>query len=110
MKKVIAVIVVLGVCAVGFGFYRGWFALSSPSPTAGSNEVNVNLATDTDKMKEDVQTVKDKAAELTGSSTEGSAEPVAPPANDVLPRQRASDDGQIPPGEPQEVHSSGNEQ
>ena len=57
----VVVLLVLAICVVGFGFYRGWFALSSPSPTAGSNEVNINLATDTDKMKEDAQTVKDKA-------------------------------------------------
>ena len=95
MKKVIAVVIVLAVCAVGFGFYRGWFTLSSPSPSAGSNEVNINVATDTDKMKEDAQTVTDKAAELTGNVTEGSAEPVHRPADDVQPRQDSPDDGQI---------------
>jgi hypothetical protein len=110
MKKILAVVIVLAVCAVGFGFYRGWFALSSPSPSAGSNEVNINLATDTDKMKEDAQTVKDKAAELTDNVTDGSDEPVDRPETQVSPRHGATDDGQIPTGEPEQVHSSGNEQ
>jgi hypothetical protein len=70
MKKIRSVLVVLAILAVGLGFYRGWFALSSPAPEAGSSKVNVNLATDPDKMKQDVQTAKDKATELTGGVTE----------------------------------------
>jgi hypothetical protein len=52
------------------GFYRGWFALSSPASEPGSSEVNINLATDPGKMKQDVQTAKDKATELTGGLTD----------------------------------------
>jgi hypothetical protein len=109
MKKVIAVIIVLAVCAVGFGFYRGWFALSTPSPAAGSNEVNVNLATDTDKMKEDAKTVKDKAAELTGSATDGSDEPANHSTDELPPREGSPED--IPPDgvEPRAVPSDVNE-
>ncbi len=95
MKKVIAVVIVLAVCAVGVGFYRGWFALSSPSPSAGSNEVNINLATDTNKMQKDAQTVKDKAAELTGNVTDGSAESDPPPVDEVQPRLDLPADGQF---------------
>lgn len=109
MKKVIAVIIVLAVGAVGFGFYRGWFALSSPSPTAGSNEVNLNLATDTDKMKEDAQTVKDKAAELTGNATDGSAEPANGPTDDLPPRAETLEDGQRSGVAPNAVPSDANE-
>jgi hypothetical protein len=69
MKKLGAVLAVLVILIVGVGFYRGWFALSRPVD-AGSNKVNINLATDTDKMKQDAQTVKDKATELTGGATE----------------------------------------
>ncbi|MGD9856939.1 MAG: hypothetical protein AB7U20_18475 [Planctomycetaceae bacterium] len=94
MKRVLAVVIVVAVCTVGFGFYRGWFALSSPSPIAGSNEVNINLATDTDKMKEDAQTVKDKATELTGNITDGSTEPAVLPTDEVQPNQESPDDGQ----------------
>jgi hypothetical protein len=83
MRKLFAVLIVVAICVVGFGFYRGWFALSSPSPDAGSNKVNINLATDTDKMREDAKTVKDKAAELTGNATEGPAEPADRPTDEV---------------------------
>ena len=70
MRKLFAVVIVLAICVIGFGFYRGWFALSSPSPAAGSDQVNVNLATDTGQMKDDADAVKDKAAELTGNAAE----------------------------------------
>lgn len=70
MRKLLAVVFVLVICVVGFGFYRGWFALSSPDPAEGSNQVNINLATDPDKMQEDAEAVKDKAAELTGGVTD----------------------------------------
>ena len=74
-RNVLVLLLVLTVGVVGFGFYRGWFVLSSPSPATGSNEVNINLATDTDKMREDAETVKDKATELTDKVTEKASEP-----------------------------------
>jgi hypothetical protein len=70
MKQLSAFLVVLAVLVVGVGFYRGWFALSSPAPEPGSSEMNINLATDPGKMKQDVQTAKDKASELTGGVTD----------------------------------------
>jgi len=70
MKKLGAVLTMLAIVVVGVGFYRGWFALSSPAPEPGSSEVNINLATDPGKMKQDVQTAKDKATELTGGVTD----------------------------------------
>ena len=70
MKRIGAVLTVLAILVVGLGFYRGWFALSRPAPDAGSNNVNINLATDTDKMKQDAKMLKDKATELTGGVTE----------------------------------------
>jgi hypothetical protein len=66
MKKFIAVMTVLVILVGGVGFYRGWFALSRPAPEAGSNMVNINLATDPDKMKQDARAIKDRATELTG--------------------------------------------
>ena len=70
MSALRTVLIVLVVLVVGVGFYRGWFALSRPAPDAGSNTVNVNLATDPDKMKQDAQAVKEKATELTGGVTD----------------------------------------
>ena len=80
MRKIGTVLVMLAILVVGVGFYRGWFALSKAAPEPGSNEVNINLATDPDKIKQDVQTAKDKAAELTGGVTEDVK--VGVPAND----------------------------
>jgi hypothetical protein len=74
MRKLCAVLVVLAILVVGFGFYRGWFTLSSPSPADG-DKVNVNLTVDRDKMKEDAETVKKKTTDLTGQATEKANEP-----------------------------------
>ena len=66
MNRFGAVLLLLVLLVIGLAFYQGWFAFSSPAPEAGSNEVNINLATDPDKMKHDAQMVSDKATELTG--------------------------------------------
>ncbi len=66
MKKLSAVLIVIAILVVGLGFYRGWFAVSRPAADAGSNKVNINLAADPDKMKQDAKIVTDKATELTG--------------------------------------------
>jgi hypothetical protein len=73
MRKMtfVKVLAVLVLCVVGFGFYRGWFVLSSPGRGTESNKVNVNLSMDGDKVKEDAETVKDKTVELTGKATDG---------------------------------------
>lgn len=70
MKKLGAVLTLLAILVVGLGFYQGWFALSSPAPEPGSSQVNINLATDPGKMKQDAQAAKDKATELTGGVTD----------------------------------------
>ena len=70
MKTLSAVLIAIAILVVGLGFYRGWFALSRPAPDAGSNQVNINLATDPDKMKQDAAMVKNKATELTGGVKE----------------------------------------
>ena len=108
MRKLVAIVVVLAVCVVGFGFYRGWFALSSPSSVAGSNDVNVNLATDTDKMKADAETVKDKAAELTGNVTGGATGHGDQPADEAPPDQAPADDEQPPAVSPNVAQPDGN--
>ena len=68
MKRLSVVLVVIAILVIGLGFYRGWFALSGSAPDAGSNKVNINLAADPDKMKQDAETVKDKATELAGGA------------------------------------------
>ena len=71
MKTLSAVLIAIAILVVGLGFYRGWFAFSRPAADAGSNTININLATDPDKMKQDAQMAKDKATELTGGVKEG---------------------------------------
>ena len=70
MKKLRWWLIVFVVCVVGVGFVRGWFVLSSPGRDAGSHKIDVNLAVDPDKIKEDGQKVKDKTRELTGQAKE----------------------------------------
>ncbi|HUQ70077.1 MAG TPA: hypothetical protein VM165_11165 [Planctomycetaceae bacterium] len=70
MNRLFAVLIVLLLLVVGFGFYRGWFALTSRSPDVGSNKVNINLTVDGDKMQDDARAVQDKTAELSGKLTE----------------------------------------
>ena len=73
MKNLIWLLIVLAIFVVVLGFYRGWFALSSPRDTE-SNKVNINLTVDPDKAKEDAETVKDKTTELTGKVTKRAKE------------------------------------
>lgn len=70
MKKALTVLTVLVVVTVGVAFYMEWFVLSGPSSATGSNKVNVNLTVDPDKAKEDAETVKKKATDLTGKVTD----------------------------------------
>ena len=56
--------IVLAVCMIGVGFYRGWFVLSGHTRDTGSHKVDVKLTVDTDKMKEDAESVQDKAKKL----------------------------------------------
>ncbi len=81
MRRIGSIVIVLAILVVGIGFYRGWFTLTSPTPATGRGEVNINLSTDTDKMKEDAQELKDKASELTGGAKEGDnvGEPASEP-------------------------------
>lgn len=70
MKKIGTALMAVVMLGIALGFYRGWFVLSKPAAEAGSNKVNINLATDSGLIKRDVQTAKDKATELTGGVTE----------------------------------------
>jgi hypothetical protein len=59
-RNLFSIVVVLVLCVVGFGFYRGWFAMSSSNSGAESKKVSVNLTVDGDKMREDAATVRKK--------------------------------------------------
>ena len=61
-------VVVLVLCVVGFGFYRGWFSLSSPNTGGGSNKVS--LTVEPDKLKATAM-VKEKTIRPTSKVTAG---------------------------------------
>lgn len=70
MKKICSLLTLLTVIVVSVGFFRGWFSVSGSREAVG-HKVDVNLTVDPDKVKADAETVKDKAAELTGKTTKG---------------------------------------
>ena len=51
----------------GLGYYRGWFGLSS---TEQEGATNIELKIDKQKIKEDADSIKDKAREITSSIEE----------------------------------------
>jgi cell division protein FtsX len=71
MKRIAMVLFVLILCVVGFGFYRGWFSLSSSKSGAGSNQVNISLTVDPDRMKADSQLAKKSTVEPVAQVTQG---------------------------------------
>lgn len=81
MNRLFAFLIAVVICVVGIGFYRSWFAESRQSPAAESHQVNIDVTVDPDKVKADVETVKDKAAELTGQATEAAHELVDQPSD-----------------------------
>lgn len=52
MKRFVAVLILIAVLGIGFGFYRGWFVLASERHSE-SGKVDVNLTVDPEKMKSD---------------------------------------------------------
>lgn len=71
MNRLFVVLLLLVVFVIGLGFYRGWFALSSPDADPGSQKVDVNLTVDRDKMQADVDAVKQSASETVDKVTDG---------------------------------------
>jgi hypothetical protein len=63
MRSLIKVVVVLLICLVGIGICLGWFSLSSPTPDAEGNKVDVKVSVDKAKIKSDVKKVKEKVKE-----------------------------------------------
>jgi hypothetical protein len=66
--KKLGMLLAITILVIGLGFYRGWFILSRPAADPGSNKMNINLAANPDKMKQDAKIVKDKASTLTGGA------------------------------------------
>jgi hypothetical protein len=74
MKGLLAVLVLLLIVIAGFGFYQGWFRLSTDN---ADHNPNVTFSVDQDKFqkdeakaKEKVQGLGHKAKEITGDRTD----------------------------------------
>lgn len=87
MKKMTLLkgLILLVLCVVGVGFYRGWFVLSSHQDTVVGSKVDVNLAVHPEKMKEDAKSVGESARELTDNVADKvtTGTPSSSPADDV---------------------------
>jgi hypothetical protein len=72
MRSLVRLLIVLLLCLIGVGLYRGWFSLSRSIPGADGNKVNVNFSVDKGKMKSDVKQartkVKEEISELRGNA------------------------------------------
>lgn len=66
MRRLWWSVIVLAICVVSVGFYRGWFVLTTHRSETGRDKIDINLTVDQDKMKNDGESVKNKAKDLTG--------------------------------------------
>lgn len=53
-----------------FGFYRGWFSLSTQNAVDRSRKVDVNLSVNGDKLESDTNAAKEKIRELKSGDKE----------------------------------------
>ena len=61
---------VYAILVIASSIFWVWSALSKSRLTAGNYRANINVATDSDKVKQDAEMVRDKATELTGGVTD----------------------------------------
>ena len=73
MKTLVFLVVLLAVGVAGLGFYRGWFRLSTDNTNPQSSTtftVDKNkIHEDEQKVKDEVQGLKQEATEKTGDQT-----------------------------------------
>jgi hypothetical protein len=61
MKRLVIVLVLVVAAVVGFGFYQGWFRLS----TGGTDgKANISLSVDKEKMEQDKEKAQEKVHDL----------------------------------------------
>jgi hypothetical protein len=63
MFSLIRSLVVLVICLVGIGLYRGWFSLANAARDPETHKVNISVSVDADKMKADARKVKTRITE-----------------------------------------------
>ncbi len=54
------------VCLVAIGLYRGWFSMSKPVQDPQGEKVNISVSIDAGKVKADTAKVREKIAETVG--------------------------------------------
>jgi hypothetical protein len=83
MKALVFVVVLLAVGVAGLGFYRGWFRLSTDNTNPQSSTtftVDKNkIHEDEQKVKDEVQGLKQEAKEKMGDRTDKAKEPAGRP-------------------------------
>jgi hypothetical protein len=60
MKSIFKLLIVLVICLVGVGIWRGWFSFSR---TGDTEQESANVSVDKGKIREDVQQAKTKVRE-----------------------------------------------
>ena len=66
MSRFISFVLLLLVIAVSVGFFRGWFSLTTDK-VPFSDQVDVHLKVDPNKMKQDASSIEDKTKALFSS-------------------------------------------
>ena len=67
MKRLFLLVVVLAIAVAALGYYLGWFALTK---TEVDGKPTITVTVDKDKVRQDEQKAKDKAAELKDKAKE----------------------------------------
>ena len=60
MRSRFKLVIVLLLCLVGIGFWRGWFSVSSPKSDTEGDKVNVNMSVDKGKIESDIKKAERK--------------------------------------------------
>ncbi len=66
MRSRFKLVIVLLLCLVGIGFWRGWFSVSSPKSDTEGDKVNVNMSVDKGKIKSDIKKAERKVEKGVG--------------------------------------------
>lgn len=63
MRRLISIVLILVVLAVGIGFFRGWFSMET-NKVPFSEKMDVHFQVDKDKMKQDANAIEEKTKNL----------------------------------------------
>lgn len=58
MKRIVAVVLLIAVVAIGIGFYRGWISLQNSGSENSDGKVQLGVDVDTDKAQSDLESLK----------------------------------------------------